>query len=322
MKRFAALILASIAALVVPMAVAQSFPTRPITIFINSEPGGANDVIARTIKDRMAAELGQPVLIEFRVGAGGTIGLSALKRMEPNGYSIMLSGPGPVTLAPLLSSVPYDPLNDFEFVNQAVNIPILVGINTSLSPKTLPEFISMAKREPGKYSYASTGNGAPSHLFGERLKQMTGIDLLHVPYRGPPAGALALASGQVSVFLTTSSTLAPFVESGKVRGLVLLNTATRLKSMPEMQTSAEVGMPELTIPSWMGFLAPKGTPPAVIDKLDKAIQAALADPKTKEVFDRLSFEPLGIPGPQFAARLKADSQVWGEVVRKANIKPE
>jgi tripartite-type tricarboxylate transporter receptor subunit TctC len=116
--------------------------------------------------------------------------------------------------------------------------------------------------------------------------------------------------------------LAPFVESGKVRGLVLLNTTTRLKSMPEMQTSAEVGMSELTIPSWMGFLAPKGTPPAVIDKLDKAVQAALTDPKTKEVFDRLSFEPLGIPGPQFAARLKADSQVWGEVVRKANIKPE
>lgn len=300
---------------------AQTFPSRPVTIMVNSEPGGGQDRIANALREDMAATLGQPVVLEHRIGAGGTTALAALKRAKPDGHTILITGSGPMTIAPLLYPLPYDPMKDFDYVHRVLDLYGIVAARASLPANTIQEYVALAKQSPGKYTFASSGIASPAQLFGERLKLMTGIDILHVPFKGPPAGVAALLSGDVDILFTSAPLVVPHVATGKLRLLVVV-APNRLKVTPDVPTIGEAGYPDLTLPSWFGFVAPKGVPKPALDLLDRAIGMATAGPRGKDVIERLGAVGSSLPGPEFAAFHEKHIELWRGIIKQAGIKAE
>lgn len=298
---------------------AQPYPNRPIKMIVPFAPGGA-DVMARLVGDQITAALGQPVVIENRPGgAGGTVGTKFVTTAEPDGYTLTLASPGPITVAPAVNkTLDYDPIKQLAPVAMIAASPFVLAIHPGLPANTVRELVAYAKANPGQVNFASPGFGTSSHLFGELLKQRTGIEIVHIPYRGATPAIADLVAGQVQMFFDNVRNLRPFIEAGKLRALAVTSDK-RHPDMPDLPTMAEAGVSGIVGFYWNGVLAPAATPVAIINRLNRAINEGLRSRETLATIARLGMEPrLGSP-QDFAALITQELQYWAAVARAAKF---
>ena len=298
---------------------AQSFPAKPIRIIVPYPAGGVVDVIARAVADRMSQTLGQPSVIENRVGAAGSIGTETVARAAPDGYTLVLASPSHTVNISLYSKLSWHPLTSFAPVAMVGVIPNVILVNPAVPAKTLAEFVAYAKARPGKLNYASAGAGSSLHLAAELLGQMAQIDLVHIPYKGQPEAVTALIAGDVAMMPLTMALAKTRIQAGQARPLAV-TTAKRSAALPDMPTVAESGYPAYEVSTWFGYLAPAGTPNEIVSRLNAEIGAALKHAEVDKKLVNLGAE-LDVGSPQaFRTFLEADMARWARVIRQAGIK--
>jgi tripartite-type tricarboxylate transporter receptor subunit TctC len=296
-----------------------AFPERPITVIVPYAAGGAGDVIIRLLSDAIEKKLGQPLVIDARGGGGGMIGANAVATAAPDGYTLMMGATNNFVINQFMfPKSRFDPLIEFVPITRVAVVPSVMYMNPSVPVKTLGEFVAYAKANPGKLSYASPSLGSTPHLSVERLKQLTGIDLVHVPYRGAPPAMQALVTNDVQLYLAGWGVGRAFVESGKVKALAVA-ADKRLPNVPDLPTASESGVPGFVAENWWGLAAPKGTPQPAIDAIYAALQAALKDAALVKRLDEMGFLPGGESPSQFAKDAKAEAAVWAETVAKGKL---
>jgi tripartite-type tricarboxylate transporter receptor subunit TctC len=297
---------------------ALAYPTRPVRIIVPFPAGQATDTIARLMGQSLLERLGQPFVIENRTGAGGNIGTENVVRATPDGYTLLLVGLSNAMNATLYKKLNFNFIRDIAPVASIGDAPYVMVINPSVPAKTVPEFIAYAKANPSKINMASSGSGSASHVFGERFKMMTGINLVHVPYRG--GFVPDLLSGQVQVVFCTISTSIQYIRGGMLRALAV-TTATRSDVLPDIPTLAEF-VPGYDASYWYGVGAPKDTPAEVIDKLNNEINAVAADHLIKARLAGLGVDPMSTTSAAFGKLIADETEKWGNVIRALNIKAE
>ena len=314
------LALGALASLALP-AGAEDFPTKPVTLVIPFAAGGSTDVVGRIIAERMSKELGQQVVVENRAGAGGSLGAGTVARAEPDGYTILKGTVATHALNPLiLAQAPYDAVADFAPISLLVLVPNVLAVNPELPVNTVQELIDMAKADPGVLAYASSGNGTPLHLSGELFKSMAGVDIQHVPYQGSGPALTDVLGNQVPIIFDNLPSASAHISSGALRALGV-TTATRAPSFPDVPTIAET-LPGYETYSWIALFAPAGTPAEVVERLNAAALAALADPAVAGRMDEFSAEIVGSTPEELAAHVQAEIEKWTPVVEAADIKVE
>jgi tripartite-type tricarboxylate transporter receptor subunit TctC len=299
---------------------AQSYPTRPVRIIVGFAPGGAYDIVARLMSQFLSERLGQPFVVENRPGAAGTIGTEAVVKASPDGYTLLLVGAAAVTSALLYDKLSFNLIRDIAPVAAISREPHIMVVNPSVPAKTVPEFIAYAKGNPGKISMASGGMGTAAHLSGELFKMMTGVNMLHVPYRGIAPALTDLLAGEVHVMSAPMSASIEHIRAVKLRALAV-TTATRSEMLPEVPTVGEF-VPGYEASTWSGVGAPKATPVEIVDKLNTEIHAALADHKIKARLADLGSTTLAGSPADFGRLIADETEKWGNVIRTANIKAE
>ncbi len=300
---------------------AQAYPSRPIKIVIPFAPGGPTEFILRLIADRLTTALGQAVIIENRPGgAGGTVGAKSVAVAEPDGYTLLFSSPGPlVTAAAIYKNLDYDPIKSFAPIAMVIYAPQMLAVHPSMPVNSLPELVAYAKANPGKITFGSSGHGTQPHLLGEMLKVMAGVDIVHVPYRGAGRSVTDVLAGQVQMIFETTAILLPHVESGKLRALAVAAEA-RSPLLPGVPTTAENGYPKLIASFWSGLLAPAGTPAAIVEKLNGAVNDILKSKEAQAGLARLSAEAK-IGSPQdFAAFIATEAPRWAAIANETGVK--
>ena len=299
----------------------SDFPNRPITMIVPFPGGGGADAVPRLTQDAMAAALGQPIIIENRPGAGGTLGAVAVMRAAPDGYTVMNTPMPPVTINVFLQkNFPYDPKTAFEPVVLATVAPLVIAVNASLPVHNMAELVAYARANPGKLSYGSAGIGTGHHIAGELLKSKTGIDMAHVPYRGSGLLIQDLISGSIQVGFGTPPAVMTFVEEGKLRALGVAE-ATRYRDLPELPTLNET-IPGVIAPSWNGLFVPAGTPRPIIERLNKAMNAALKVPSVAANFKLQGMLPVGGPPEDLVKLIDDDLAHWGKVLPAIGLLPQ
>ena len=314
----AALLVASALALPVQ---AQNFPTKPITIVVPASPGGAIDITARLIGAKLSAAWGQPVNIDNRGGATGTTGTDFVAKAAPDGHTLALVASSHAINPSMFKKLPFDTVKSFEPVVLTHVVPLMLVVSPTLPVKTLPELIAYGKGNPGKLSFASSGNGGAPHMSGELFKSMTGIDMLHVPYKGSTAAHPDLIGGRTSVMFDTVAAIAPQVKAGTVRALAV-TTGKRSSVFPDLPTMNEAGLKGYDTSTWGGLLAPAGTPKDVIAKLNAEVGKALASPDVREKLAVAGIEPGGGTPAAFGAFIQSEMARWAKVAKDAGIQPE
>jgi tripartite-type tricarboxylate transporter receptor subunit TctC len=303
-------------------AAAQGYPSRPIKVVVPFPPGGPTDGTARIISDRLGTVLGQPIVVENRGGAGGSIGGKYVADADPDGYTVLMSPAGALTTGPAVNpSFGYDPAKVFAPVAELIETPLVVAVHPSVPVRTMSEVVSYAKANPGKLKWGSQGFGVAPHLLLELFKIKAEVDIVHVPYRGTGPLLNAILAGEVQIMGDPMTTTLPFVEAGKVRAIAIAGT-TRTPKLPDVPTTVEAGFPYLVSPFWLAVSAPAGTPRPIIDKLNGAFRDALAVPETRAKLDKLGAEvKIGSP-EDLDKMLTAERAQWTATVKAANIKPE
>jgi tripartite-type tricarboxylate transporter receptor subunit TctC len=316
----AAIVAASLGALTADAAVAQTYPSRTVKMIVPFPAGGA-DVMARLIADRMAAALGQPVIVENRPGgAGGTVGARAVATADPDGHTLLFTSPGPLTTSPAIyRNLDYDPIKSFAPVATIASSPFLLVVHPAIPAGSVQELVAHAKANPGKVSFASAGAGTLPHLFGELFKQRTGIEILHVPYRGSAPAITDLLAGQVHLFIDNTRNVLPFIHAGKLRALAV-TSENRAAELPDLPTMPESGYGEFLATYWNGVLAPAGTPTIIIDKLNSTINASLRTTEIQASVAKLGMTPKIASPREFAALIATEFAKWTAVAQAANIK--
>jgi tripartite-type tricarboxylate transporter receptor subunit TctC len=299
---------------------AQTYPTRPVRIVVTFPAGSTSDIISRPLAQWLHERLGQPFVIDNRPGAGGTIGTEAVVRAPPDGYTLLLIAGAHTVNATLYDKLSFNFVRDIAPIASISREAAVMTVNPSVPAKTVPDFIAYAKANPGKINMASAGVGSPSHVTGELFKMMTGVNMLHVPYRGSPAALTDLIAGQVQVTFQTTAASIAHVRAGTVRALAV-TTATRSEVLPDLPSVSEF-VPGYEASAVWGLGAPRNTPAEIIDKLNKEINAALADPKLKGRFTEMGISVLAASPTDFGKLLVDETEKWGRVVRFGNIKPE
>jgi tripartite-type tricarboxylate transporter receptor subunit TctC len=299
---------------------AQTYPTRPVRWIVGYPPAGATDIAARLIGQWLSDRLGQPFVIENRPGASGNIGTEAVVNALPDGYTLLLVNAGNAINAMLYEKLKYNLIRDIAPVAGIIRVPLVMQVNPSVPVKTVPEFIAYAKANPGKLNMASAGNGTPQHVSGELFKMMAGVNMTHVPYRGSAPALTDLLGGQVQVVFDTTLASIEYIRAGRLRPLAV-TTATRLEALPEIPTVSDF-LPGYEASGWYGVGAPKDTPTEIVDKLNKEINAALANPKIKAQLADLGGIVLALSPAEFGKLIADETEKWGKVIRAANIKPE
>jgi tripartite-type tricarboxylate transporter receptor subunit TctC len=303
-----------------PGARAQAYPTRPVRLIIGYPPGGSADITARLTGQWLSERLGQPVVIESRPGAATNLATEAVVRAPPDGYTLLLVAPANAINATLYDKLNFDSLRDLAPVAGIIRFPNVVVVNPSLPIKTIPELIAYAKANPGKLNMASSGNGSTIHMSGELFKMITGINMVHVPYRGGAPALTDLISGQVHVMFDNIPTSAEHVRAGRLRGLAV-TSAARSDVLPELPTVADF-VPGYEASAWYGLGAPKGTPAEIVEKVNKEINAILADATPKARFAELGASLLPGSPADFGKLLADETEKWGKVVKFAGVKPD
>jgi tripartite-type tricarboxylate transporter receptor subunit TctC len=301
-------------------AAAQSgaFPNRPIRLIVPYGPGSATDVQSRTLLPKMSEVLGQPVVVENRPGATGTIGAEQVARTAPDGYTIMVGTNATHATMQSLTRLPYVVMRDFSFIGRMSSTPAFVIVNNDVPAKTLPEFVAWAKAQPQGVAYGSTGNGGSGHLSSELIRLRTGINLVHVPYKDGGRAVTDLIAGEIKMMSYFASIL-PQVRAGRLRALAVL-APQRSPSAPDLPTAAEQGLPGLEVAAWAGMFGPAGIPQPVLERLWGALEAALNDPKTREQYMQQGVEPLPLGLEPFRRYCEEEAARWAEVIRTAGLK--
>ena len=302
-------------------AVAQDFPSKPIRFIVPNPPGGASDITARVMAEKLAQRWGQPVVVENKPGAGAIIGTEFVAKAPPDGYTILLVPSSHAFNVSLYKKLPYDSVKDFAAVTQTANTPLVLVVNASVPAKSVKELIAYAKANPGKLTYASSGSGTSLHLAAELFKEMAGVDIVHVPYKGSTAAHPDVMSGQVSMIFDTIPAVLPHIKSGKLRPLAVTGTK-RSPLLPDLPTIADAGLPGYAASSWGGVLAPAGTPKATIDKLNAEMVAVLKQPDVQERLTGVGLEPVGSTPAEFEAFMKAEIAKWSKIIKDAGITAE
>jgi tripartite-type tricarboxylate transporter receptor subunit TctC len=302
------------------IASAQAYPTRPVRLIVPVAPAGASDITARVIGQWLSERLGQQFIIDNRPGGGNNIGTEAVVRAPADGYTLLLVGTPNVVNVTLYDKLSFNFLRDIVPVASIIRAPYVIAVNPTVPAKTIPELIAYARANPGKLSIASTGTGSGSHVAGELFKMMTGVNLVHVPYRGGGPGLTDLLGGQVQVMFVSTVSSIEYIKTGRLRALAV-TTVTRSDELPNVPTVGEF-VPGYEASTWFGVGAPKNTPSQIIDKLNEAINAGLADPKFKARLADLGGTPLVGSPADFGKFIADETEKWAKVVKFAGIKPE
>jgi tripartite-type tricarboxylate transporter receptor subunit TctC len=298
---------------------AQSYPTRPVRIFVGFVAGGNFDIVARLIGQWLSEQFHQPVIVENRPGASSNLATEAVVRAPADGYTLLLGGAVNAVNATLYENLSFNFIRDLAPVAGVVRFPNVMTVNASFPAKTVPEFIAYAKANPGKVNQGSSGNGTTQHLAGALFKTMTGVDFLHVPYKGAPQAITDLVNGQVQVLFEPLPASIQHIKSGKLRALAV-TTAARSEALPEVPTVAEF-VPGYEASGWNGVCAPRNTPVEIIGKLNNAINAGLADPKVKGRLVDLGATTIAGSPADFGKLIVEETEKWAKVIRAGNIKP-
>ena len=317
---FASLVLA----LGLASASAQSgYPSKPVTIIVGFTAGGSTDIVTRSIAEEMRKRWGQSVVVDNRPGAAGNIGAAMVAKAKPDGYTLLVGSVGPLAInASLYASMPYDNLKDFTPVSLIVHVPNMLVVNPNAMPvHSFAEFVALIKANPGKYFFASTGTGTSSHLSGELLKTMAGLDATHVPYKGAVALNDLLAGEQVHFMFATIPSVIEFVRSGRLRALAV-TSKTRSAAVPDIPTVAELGYPDFEASSWFGLLGPAELPREIVAKLQAEVVRALNIPELRSKLVQQGADAVGSTPEEFAAYMRAETAKWAKVVKASGAKAE
>ena len=316
-KTFIAFILAAIAA----PAWSQAWPSKPITIIVPATPGGAIDLAARLIGAKFSAAWGQPVNIDNKGGAAGMLGSDVVAKAAPDGYTLALVASSHAINPSMYKKLPFDTVKGFEPVSMTHVVPLLLAVSNSVPANNVGELVAYLKANPGKASYASSGNGGAPHMSAELFKSLAGVDVAHVPYKGSTAAHPDLIAGRTMLMFDTVAAIAPQVKGGTVRGLAV-TTARRSSVFPDLPTMMEAGIKGYETSTWGGLLAPAGTPKEVISKLNAEVNKALASPDVREKLAAAGIEPAGGTPQQFTEFIQSEMLRWGKVAQAAGIQPE
>ncbi len=311
------------AALVLPSAaMAQpeaAWPSRPIKWVVPFPPGGAMDAIARTLGDKAARELGQPFVIENRPGAGGNIGADYVAKQPADGYTIMITSIGMATNKALYARLGYDPVKDFAPVSLLAVVPNVLVVNAARNgDRSVKDVLAHARRDPGKLTYASAGNGTSIHLAGEMFASLAGLNLLHIPYKGSGPALTDMLGGQVDLMFDSITSARPHIQSGKLRALGV-TTAKRSSALPDVPTIAEAGLPGYEVSPWFAVFAPAGTPAEVLARLNKVLNESMKQPDTLKKLESVGAEPIGSTPQELAAHLRREIDRWDKLIKERKI---
>jgi tripartite-type tricarboxylate transporter receptor subunit TctC len=320
MKRDPRLILPGlIVALLLPFtAHAQAYPSRLIRVVI-PWPGGSNDAAGRMVFQKIGESIGQPVVIENRAGAAGTIGAAFVAKSAPDGYTVMVTSASHVANAHLYRNLPFDALNDFIGITPLSSQVGILIVHPSVPVKTVKELIAFAKAKPNQISYGSSGSGSFLHLTMAHLNILTGTRMVHVPYKGGDAAGVAVASGELQAMVASMPIVRPHLGTNRIR-ILAVTSETRMKTLPDTPTLAEAGVPGYEFTAWVAAFAPAGTPRVIVDKLSAEIKKALEHPEIAAKFDSLAFDPLFMTPEQFTVRLKSDSDKYAKLIAATGVK--
>ena len=302
---------------------AQSYPSRPLRLVVAFAPGGPTDAMARLLADKLGDKLGQRVIVENRPGAGGNIGYESVAKSPPDGYTLAFADPSLTVNPSLYASAKYDAERDFGPISLAVRGPTVMVVPATLEAKSVGEFIALARRKPGGMTYGSAGNGTPPHLNAEFFKAAQQLDIVHVPYKGAAPAIIDLIAGRIDLMFLNIGSAKAQIESGKLRGLAVSGT-TRAATLPDVPTFREIGipLPELDPGTWWGVVAPAGLPPDMTQKLNAAMQAALADPELREKLAKLNVDSTPSSPAEFETLIRSETKKWAEVIKRAKITVE
>ena len=298
----------------------QSYPAKPVRIVIGFPAGGPTDIVTRMIAPKLSEGLGQTVIVENRGGAGGVIATAQVAKAPPDGYTLLMGTIGGIAVAmSLRPDRGYDTLRDFAPITQAVSVTSILVVHPTVPAKTVKELLAIARAKPGGLNYASSGNGTVTHLAGELLKLMGKVDITHVPFKGGAPALIALISGEVDMSYENSLIVTPHVKAGKVRAIAITG-AKRSRSLPNLPTISESGLPGYNASGWYGLFVPAATPKAVISRLNQEAVKALRQPDVVRVLSSQGAEPVGGTPDEFAAFVKSEIDKWSNLVTKANMK--
>jgi putative tricarboxylic transport membrane protein len=320
--RRAALALALAAQCLAGTVLAADYPSKAIKLVVPYAPGGGADSVARIVARKVSEDIGQPIVIENKGGAGSIVGTEVVAKAEPDGYTLLLGQSGPISINPAVyKNLPYDPVKDFTPVTMTTAYPYILVVNSELPAKSLQEFVALAKSKPGAMNYGSTGVGAANHLVAELFNSKAGIKMTHVPYRGTALAVGDLLAGQLTMVFGDPISVLPHIKSGKLRALAV-TSLERSPIAPEVPTVAESGYPGFEALAWHGILAPARTPPAIVRKLSEEIAKALGDPETKALLVNQAMQTVGSTPEEFAAFIQKDIAIWKAVAATANVTVE
>jgi len=303
-----------------PPAWAQSYPSRPVRWIVSFAAGGANDIVARLVGQFLSEKLGQQIIVDDRAGAGGNIGMAAVLGAPPDGYTIGFVAPNNAINATLYDKLPYDFIRDSAPVAGTMLLTNVMVVHPSVPARTVAEFITYAKANPGKVYFASSGTGASPHMSGELFKAMTGIDMIHVPYRGAGPAMTDLLPGRVQLMFDNLPSSIEHIRAGRLRALGV-TAAKRSDALPDVPTIGET-VPGYEVAVWNGICVPKGTPPEIIGTLNRAVNAVLADPRLQARFAELGGAPMPMTPAEFGNLVVAETEKWAKVVKFSGAKPE
>jgi tripartite-type tricarboxylate transporter receptor subunit TctC len=317
LTRFAA---AAALMLIAGAAMAQAWPSKPIRYVVPFAPGGTTDILGRTIADKLAIALGQPVIVENKPGAGGGVGAEFVAKSPADGYTIMGGTISTHAInASLYKNLGYDPVRDFVPITLIARVPNMLVVNPSLPASNVKELIALLKANPGKYSFASSGNGTSQHLSGELFKTMTGVEMQHIPYKGSPPALADVVGGQVAMTFDNITTALPLAKGGKLRALAV-TTAERTSVAPDVPTLAEAGLAGYEVGSWQGVFAPAGVPADIVKRLNAEIVKIINLPEVRDKLLALGAEPAPNSSAEFAALVKSEVTKWADVVKKSGAR--
>jgi tripartite-type tricarboxylate transporter receptor subunit TctC len=301
--------------------VAADYPSRPLRLLVPFPPGGGVDLLARLLGSRLSEALGQQVVVDNRAGGGGVIATDTAAKAPADGYTMLLGFIGPLAISPTISKLPYDPVRDFAALDPFASSYHIVVINPAVPARSVKEFVALAKNQPGKFNYASSGSGTNLHLAAELFKMVVGVNLVHVPYKGAGPAASAVLSGESHLFFGSITSSMPFVRANRLVALAVTSPA-RSPLAPEIPTLIESGVDGVNVPSWYVLVVPARTPRDVADRLRSELRKIAANAEFREQLARQAFETRNLAPNEFSGFLKAELDKWGKVVRAVGIKPD
>jgi tripartite-type tricarboxylate transporter receptor subunit TctC len=318
MTRFLRLFFLGLFALLSIAAQAQPFPSKPLKIIVPAAPGGTTDIASRLVAKRMAEVMGQPVVVENKAGGGGIIGSQALKQSAPDGYTLIMGNIGPNAINfGLYKQLPYR-AEDFAPITLVVSVPNVLVVHPDVPAKSVKELVALAKSQPGKLSFASSGTGQSVHLSGEMFKLKTGMDIIHVPYKGAGPAVADLMAGQVTMMIDNLPSSLPHIQAGKLRALAV-TSKDRVAELPDVPSLRELGFEDFQVTAWFGLMAPGGTPQPIIDQLYKTISSILSEPDIRKRLTELGGTPGGQPPAQFTSFIAEERVRWMQLIKATGL---